>query len=205
MPRPRLVAGSLALLSACLGPNPRIAEQEFAAQAEGEDAEDEGCANDELEPNDGAEIAAMLSWDELSSWNEDMFHDAVVSVDAYLCPGEHDWYLVPISELGFDDHVLRVDGLVLGTSWCGQLDGCPGASLGEAPEHSLAVEIYDADSRVLLSGDIAANGRVDIDAWGPSFARDLLIHVYGPTAAASYEYALHVDVRSYAGEDECEC
>ncbi|WP_146158185.1 hypothetical protein [Enhygromyxa salina] len=46
---------------------------------------------------------------------------------------------------------------------------------------------------------------VNIGGWGEAYSPDLLIHVYGPTPAATYNYDLHVQIRGYDVEDECEC
>jgi hypothetical protein len=204
MARTHVVVGLLALGIACQAPGPEPAEPAVAGgDSETGEFADDGCPNDMFESNEHATDASAITWDDVSSEGE--LHDARVTLDGYLCPGEHDWYAIPIAELGFDDHVLRVDGLVAGASWCGQIEGCGGAALSSAPENTIAVEVYDAASVVLLAADIATDGRVDIDASGANFGKDLIVHVYSPTAAATFAYELHVDLRSYDGEVDCEC
>lgn len=199
---------SLSLTSACSGPGSSAATDDIDAPdstGTGDGAEQLCEDNDRVEPNEVPEAASRLSWDELSSLGDGTLHDARVELAAFLCSGEHDWYLIPVAELGYEFHVVTIDGLVGGASFCGHVPSCDGEVLPDAPANTLAIEVYDANSLVLLGADIATNGRVDVDGWGPSFANDLLIHVYGPSAAASYDYELHVGVRSYDGDDECEC
>jgi hypothetical protein len=203
MARSLLVAGLLSLVMMCAGSEPERGD--VASDGGDGDAETEVCPNDNYEPNEAPELATLVSWDRVSSPDEEMYKDADVVIDGFLCSGEHDWYRIPIAELGFEYNVVRVDGLARGTSWCAQFESCGGETLASGPEHTLAVEIYDADSMVLLGADIATDGRVDVDGWGPNFSKDLLIHIYGPSAVATYAYELYVDVRSYDGEDECEC
>lgn len=160
---------------------------------------------DALEPNEQPEVASRLGWGARTMSEDQTLQEATLQHAASLCAGDHDWYLIPVAELGFDSHVVRIDGLVRGASWCGHVGGCNGEVLPDAAENTLAIEVYDASERVLLGSDIATNGRVDVDGWGPSFANDLLIHVYVPSSAAVFDYDLHVDVRNYDAEDECEC
>jgi hypothetical protein len=201
MARIVFVLASISLLASCVGPIP---EHELASDAGDDAGLGEACHNDDYEPNDVPEQATLVSWESLPSEGE-MLADANAVIDGFLCSGEHDWYRIPIEALPFEEHVVLVDGLVAGASWCGQLAGCSGDTLPDAPENTLGVEIYDAASMVLLGADIASNGRADVDGWGPTYSKDLLIHVYAPSAVASYAYELHVDVRNYEGEDECEC
>lgn len=202
MARVPLALALLSLISMCAAPE--SGPSEVASEAGDGDGEVEQCNNDALEPNEVPEQAMLVSWDELPS-GDDPLADADVLIDGFLCSGEHDWYRIPIEQLGFDYNVVRVDGLVRGSSWCAQWESCGGEALTSAPENTLAVEVYDAASMVLLGADIATDGRVDVDGWGPNFSNDLLIYVYGPSTAATYAYELYVDVRSYDGEDECEC
>jgi hypothetical protein len=108
-----------------------------------------------------------------------------------------------VSSLTFDYYALFVDGIVQGSSWCGM--GCGDPWLPAGPENSMAIEVYDAQSMQLLTQGSAQNGRVDINAAGDAYSHDLLIHVFGPTPAATYPYALTIEIRGYDGEDECEC
>ncbi|HLT40986.1 MAG TPA: hypothetical protein VK034_32135 [Enhygromyxa sp.] len=189
------------LSSACLNPGSDRGP-EHDGGIDGIDSAGE-CSGDAREPNDLPETAIDLRWDSIVAL--DGQQEAALMIDASLCSGDHDWYLLPVAELGFDFHVVRIDGLVRGASWCGQFDGCDGEVLPDAPENTLVVEVYDAASMVLLAADLATNGRVDVDGWGATFSKDLVIHVYGPSNVASYAYELHVDVRSRDSEDECQC
>lgn len=168
----------------------------------GGDGEANECPNDALEPNELPENATAIRWDQPPSGQE-----ARVVLQGYLCSGEHDWYRVPVEALGFEYNVVRIDGVVAGSSWCAQFEACGGPALESGPEHTLAVEVYDAASMVQLGGDIASDGRVNVDGWGPTYSKDLLIYVYGPSSAATFAYELTIDVRSHDddGEDECKC
>lgn len=197
----RVVAlGLLSLLLACA----EESEPQDVTNNLGDDEGSNECSNDKFEPNEVPESPTMVSWAELPS-GDDVYKDADLVIDGYLCPGEHDWFRIPIEQLGFEYNVVRVDGMVRGSSWCAQFESCAGDRLASGPEHTLAVEVYDAASMVLLGADIGTDGRIDVDGWGPNYSKDLLIYVYGPSAAATYAYELYVDVRSYDGEDECEC
>lgn len=205
MLRSLAVLGLLSLVLACgaCGAQEPASGDKANDGSDGDPAASE-CPNDSFEPNEAPELAVMVSWDELPS-GDDVYKDADAVIDGFLCSGEHDWYRIPIESLGFEYNVVRVDGLVRGSSWCSHFESCGGEALASAPENTLAVEIYDAASMVLLGADIATDGRVDVDGWGPNYSKDLLIYVYGPSTAATYAYELYVDVRSYDGEDECEC
>jgi hypothetical protein len=68
----------------------------------------------------------------------------------------------------------------------------------------MAVEVFDAETMMLLTSGVGAAGRITIYEWGDAYAKELLIHVYGPTPAATFTYDLYVILGS-GGEDECEC
>jgi hypothetical protein len=203
MTRSCFVLASIALVIACEVP---MSENDEIASGggDGDAGQGDACLNDAYEPNGVPEQATLITWEEVSPADQ-MLASATVVLDGFLCPGEHDWYRLPIEALPFEEQLLLIDGLVMGTSWCGQVAGCEGATLPDAAANTLGVEIYDAGSMVLLGADIATNGRADVDGWGPNYSKDLLIHVYAPSAVATYAYELHVDVRNHAGEDECEC
>jgi hypothetical protein len=200
MARRVLALGLLSLILACS----EASEPQKVTNDKGDDEGANECSNDKFEPNEVPEAPTMVAWTELPS-GDDVNKDAELIIDGYLCSGEHDWFRVPIEQLGFEYNVVRVDGLVRGSSWCAQFESCGGDTLTSAPENTLAVEVYDAASMVLLGADIGTDGRIDVDGWGPNYSKDLLIYVYGPSTAATYAYELYVDVRSYDGEDECEC
>lgn len=157
-----------------------------------------GCAgNDSWEPNDVPEGATMIAWDSVSEYA------AYFDIDAFLCPGESDWYRAAVDPLDYRFYGLFVDGFVEGSSWCGQ--GCGDPSLPDAPENTMGVEVYDAQTLQLLNEQVVENGRINIGGAGPAYANDLLIRVHGPSPTVSYDYRLVVEIRGYDGEDECEC
>ncbi|PRP91078.1 hypothetical protein ENSA5_58150 [Enhygromyxa salina] len=120
-----------------------------------------------------------------------------------MCSNEDDWYLFSVNDLDYEVYALYVDAIVMGSSWCGQW--CDEPFLPAAPENAIAVEVFDAESMMPLTQDLAQDGRIDIGGFGDAYSRDVLIHVYGPTPAATYPYELSVEIRGYDGEDECEC
>lgn len=153
--------------------------------------------NDEWEFNDAPEEAANLP----------LFLDAIVagtSIDAYLCAGEDDWYLIKSSLLPFEVQRMIVHGILEGSSLCGEVCGFP--SLKPGPKHTLVIEIYDAKLLELINYAESDEGRISMDGGdAQAFQNDIMIRVYSPTAKAKYEYALEVSLQSYGGEDECEC
>ncbi|MFO7567780.1 MAG: hypothetical protein R6X02_34375 [Enhygromyxa sp.] len=210
MPRPALLLGLLwlGLSSACSGSSSAGSDDVDAPATGTGDGllEEQQCGSDDaLEPNEVPQDAARLSWTELGTEDEGSLGEATIVLETSLCAGEHDWYLIPIAELGLEFHVVNIDGLVRGASWCGHRASCTGETLPSAPENTLAIEVYDAASLVLLGSDLSTRGRVDVDGWGPSYSRDLLIHIHAPSIAASYDYQLQVAVRSDDVDDDCEC
>ena len=156
------------------------------------------CAdNDAWENNDLPENASDTPWDNTS---ED---DAHVHIDAHLCPGESDWYRLPVIDLEFDYYALHLDGIAVGSSWCGPDCGEPW--LPEAAENGMTVEVYDAETLELLKAHTSESGRTYIYGYGDDYSDDLLIHLVGPTVEATYDYDLYLNLRGYDGEDECEC
>jgi len=91
----------------------------------------------------------------------------------------------------------------MGSSWCGA--GCDQPWLPDAPENAMKVEVYDAETQTLLDTQTSQSGRINMHGSGGNYSKDLLLHVVGPTLEATYAYRLQVAVRSYDGEDECEC
>jgi hypothetical protein len=150
------------------------------------------------------EAAARLWWTKF--WSDDgIRHNAALVFEANMCAGEQDWYLIPIADLDFEVVTVSIDGVVEGASLCGHIEGCEGTVLEDGHHNTLIIDVYDADAQVLLGGDLSTRGRVEVHGSGPGVANDLLIHVYAPTMAAHYDYALHVSARSYDGGDVCEC
>jgi len=84
----------------------------------------------------------------------------------------------------------------------GDFCACQG-HLPAAPEHAIAVEVYDAGTLQLLAREVAADGHVQRLVEAP--ARDVLIRIYGPTAAATYDDGLHVLFGAWNWGDDCEC
>ncbi len=156
------------------------------------------CPNDDAwEFNGLPEDAAAVPWDAVSMWS------SYVAIDAFLCAGDSDWYHVSVDMLEYEFYALHLDGIVQGSSWCGM--GCEDPWLPAAPENAMGVEVFDAATLELLGNNEAQNGRVKLGGSGAAYAKDLLIRVYSPTPAATYDYELFVEIRGYDGEDECEC
>lgn len=156
------------------------------------------CPNDDKwEANGLPENAAAVPWDDSDMWS------SYVAIDAFLCAGDSDWYHVSVETLGYELYALHLNGIVQGSSWCGM--GCEDPWLPAAPENAVGVEVYDAATLELLGNQEAQNGRVKLGGVGEAYSKDLLIRVYSPTPAATYDYELFVEIRGYGGEDECEC
>ena len=156
------------------------------------------CPNDDKwEANGLPEDAAAVPWgnsDTLSSY---------VAIDAFLCAGDSDWYHVSVETLDYQLYALHLNGIVQGSSWCGM--SCDEPWLPAAPENAVGIEVYDAATLELLGNQEAQNGRVKLGGLGEAYSKDLLIRVYSPTPAATYDYELFVEIRNSSGEDECEC
>ena len=75
--------------------------------------------NDDWEPNELAEDASMVPWSNVTNYG------AWVTIDAFLCSSEDDWYHVDVNSLEFDYYALHLDAIVEGSSWCGQGCGDP--------------------------------------------------------------------------------
>ncbi len=152
--------------------------------------------NDAWESNDLPENASVVEW-------EDIFNVSVeVTIDACLWSDEDDWYHVSVDTLEYDVYVLQVDVVIPGTSWC---PGCSGLELPDAPENAVTVEVFDAETLQLLVTQTVQDGRINVGGAGDAFSSNLLIHVFGPTPAATYSYELTVEIHGFMGEDECEC
>ncbi len=177
------------------------ATEESTEEATETDSDETGtldCAeNDAWEANDLPESAAMVPWGSVSEYSAD------IMLDGLLCSDEDDWYYVSADMLEFDMYTLELNALVEGTSWCGA--GCDDAWLPDAPENTISIEVFDAATLQVLGSKTAEDGRVYLDGWGDAFSHDLLIHVFGPTPAATYPYELFIQIHGYEGEDECEC
>lgn len=149
------------------------------------------CEADRWEPNDGRDSAALLPWqivDEVGAYLE---------AGGFLCAGESDWYLAALGGLEHGYEKIAVAAYVNG-DFC----ACEG-HLPEAAEHAIAVEVYDAGTLQLLASEVAADGHIQRHIEVP--ARDVLIRIHGPTAAATYEYGLHVVFGAWNWGDDCEC
>ena len=156
------------------------------------------CPNDDnWEANGLPEDAAAVPWD-----NSDTL-SSYVAINAFLCAGDSDWYHVSVETLDYQLYALHLNGIVQGSSWCGM--SCEMPWLPAAPENAVGIEVYDAVTLELLGNQEAQNGRVKLGGLGEAYSKDLLIRVYSPTPAATYDYELFVEIRNSAGEDECEC
>jgi len=149
----------------------------------------ESCElNDEWEPNNLMETVLMTRPDYY-----------LYGLQAYLCPGESDWYLHDTDGEMHDLNDLEYEIIVAGSSVC-----CDDP-LPEAPENTVAIAVYDADTLVLLEEGISADGAISGGGSGDAYSGDLLLHIYSPTPTAAYSYMVFFEVYHYDGEDECEC
>ncbi len=155
--------------------------------------------NDLYEPNPSAAEASMMTWQSATEWSAYRIIN-----DAYLCPGEGDWYHFDVDSLGYAEHFLYIRALIKDAGLCGL--GCGDPVIPAGPQHAMTIEVYRAVDMQLLAtltqddGVLALNG-----GGGDNFSNDLLIHVFSPTLDAEYPYRLTVEIRNYDGEDECEC
>lgn len=154
--------------------------------------------NDLWEPNDDADGPTRVTWDSVDEWSA--YHEVA---DAYLCPGEDDWYRFDVAGLGYTTHYLYVRALVKEAGLCGA--ACDEPVLPPGPEHTMTIEVYRGDTREPLTAQTADDGVLALGGFGDEYAGVLLIRVYSPEATAGYPYRLGVNVRNYEGEDECEC
>ncbi|WAS97851.1 hypothetical protein [Nannocystis punicea] len=154
--------------------------------------------NDAWEPNDDPDDPTDVAWTGVDQWSA--YHEVS---DAYLCPGEDDWYRFDVAHLGYSVHYLHVRALVKDAGLCGAACGEPVIAAG--PENEMTVEVYRADTRELLIAQTADGGVLAFDGYGDDYAGTLLIRVHSDTPDAQYPYRLLVDMRNYEGEDECEC
>ena len=159
--------------------------------------------NDEWEDNDLPETAALFEW------NGGPYGGVSKDIpDAFLCAEEDDWYRFNISDVEFifDDgeyYNLHLDAIVEGSSWCGE--NCEQPFLPADPQNTISVEVLDAETLELLDSSVNDQGRIDLEGYGDAYSHDLLVHVFGPTAEATFSYRLSFELRPYDGEDECEC
>jgi hypothetical protein len=154
---------------------------------------------DAWEPNPSAKKPAMVSWQSVDEWVAHRQLD-----EAYLCPGEGDWYYFDVESLGYEVHYLYVRALIEEAGLCGA--DCDQPVIPEGPEHAMTIEIHRADDLKLLSSTTQEDGVIAINGpGGDEYAHDLLIHVFSATPKAEYSYSLSVQIRNYDGEDECEC
>ncbi|WP_146157204.1 hypothetical protein, partial [Enhygromyxa salina] len=148
---PRVLPGVLGLLS--LGFACGVAP---TSDDEGTDVVDHegppGCLdNDDSEPNELPETATALAWGSVDGFGGHL------SLDAFLCPGESDWYFVPVSQLEYEFYGLHVDGIAAGSSWCANVLVCGEPTLPEAAEHVMRIEVFDAKSLLLVAEGVGLN------------------------------------------------
>lgn len=154
--------------------------------------------NDAWEPNDDLDRPTAVPWDSADAWS--VYHEVD---DAYLCPGEDDWYRFDGADLGDTARHLHVRALIKNAGLCGAACGEPVIPAG--PEHAMTIEIYRADTREPLTAQTADGGVLALGGRGDAYAHALLLRVHSDTRGAEYPYRLLVDLRSDEGEDECEC
>jgi hypothetical protein len=156
--------------------------------------------NDGWEPNHDAMTPCMVTWQTVSEWSASRMVD-----DAYLCPGEGDWYHFDVESLGYTEHFLYLRGLVEDAGLCGAQ--CDEPVIPAGPEYAMTIEVYRVDGIKLnlLLSTTDDDGVLPLGGFGEDYAHELLIHVFSPNPKAEYSYRLSVEIRNYDGEDECEC
>lgn len=154
--------------------------------------------NDGWEPNPSAMQPYKVTWESSSEWSAYRIID-----DAYLCPGEGDWYHFDVDSLDYTEHFLYIRALVEDAGLCGA--DCDQPVIPAGPDYAMTVEVYRADSMHLLMSTSQDDGVLPLGGFGDDFSHELLIHVFSPNPKAEYSYRLSVEIRNYDGEDECEC
>jgi hypothetical protein len=176
---------------------PSVAGDQAASQvSDAEKNDGKKCRKDVFEKNDTVDDAATLAFDPVFP------QQAFVRVDATLCAGEEDWFLIPTSTLPWETVTVRLQVFAADAGFCADF-GCDGFLPTPGPEHTVTVEAYHAVTGTLLGSSTDDQGIVRIygsTEWGD----DVLIRVSGPPEA-EYPYLLRFATWSFEGEDECEC
>jgi hypothetical protein len=158
------------------------------------------CSTDDAnEENDSAGAATVLmpAGDTtpgqlyLSVWRDNLF----------LCAGDEDWFAIQTA-YGDSTVLFSIRLVAAGAGVCGA--GCDEYVPPAGPENTVTAEVYNASTMALVASQTSAEGRVWIDAFGPEFAENVLVRIYGPPVA-TYGYQFYSMVRSGYYEDECEC
>jgi hypothetical protein len=164
---------------------------------------------DSLEPNDTLETAATVEPSIIS--NDPASIRGTWEVNACLGQANEDWYRIEVEQLEFDlsddydGHArMRLRGIVDGTGLCSDIPECGEGTLPAAPENTLIVDVYAADSMEHLYTRQDDEGVVQINALGPELDKDILVRVSGP-AQALYGYQLLIFIELELGEEVCAC
>lgn len=156
-----------------------------------------GCTDDGYECNDVPLHASLLPFGQVTEW-----YAWTYLSDGYLCSTNDDWYRIQTSTLGYDENHVYIRLLARDAGFCGM--SCDEVELPPLPENTAQVDVYDSTGTMLLATRTSMQGVAALNLFGPQYDEEFLIHVSGPIAA-QYSYRLSVEVRSYDGEDECEC
>ncbi len=159
--------------------------------------------NDAWEDNDMSDSASMLTWDSIH-----IGESAKVSLGADMCSGEDDWYYLPVGAIGLDPEVVGSPYLHI-NSWIESVSFCDGAcglmEVPSGPEVAMTIEVFDAETLQLRATNTVMAGGVEMFDTDPIYAKDLLIHVFGPTPEATYDYYLSVEIDLWNDCCDCEC
>ena len=135
---------------------------------------------------------------------------AYTSVDnATICKKDEDWYFLPTASLPFPVSYLRLRAFAAGASYCpfydyGNGEGTYGYDPPAAPENTLTVEVYSAQTLALVASSTSPIGRVWMDLGNTAnLSNDLYFRFRGPKEA-NYSYHFSLGPQTDWFEDECE-
>jgi hypothetical protein len=132
------------------------------------------CAPDPFEPNDTRGAAAAVG-----QWTTNLT----------LCPGEDDWYAVPVADRGLGRMQYHV---ALYHDSIGDICGLCTLAVEACPSNTVSVDIYNAQTGALLATQTRTRGFSWLQGEDEQPV-DLLIRVYGG-ASAGFPYNLEVIV-----------
>lgn len=171
------------------------------------------CRDDEdpFEPNDTADEALTLPFDRV--WTSPEWGgDASFYKSLYLCNANEDWFRIPASTLSLppgdepvgDGYALQLRFTVNGAGICRNAEDCGDLVLPPSKKNTVTVELYSAATGQHLGAITDPQGVISLDGVGTMYTEDFLIRIHAP-APARFDYDLSILLKSYDGEDECEC
>lgn len=156
------------------------------------------CDSDALEPNGEAMQAAAVDVP-CNVYSEHW--DCLAEVTACHAVGDEDWYLLPAAPESTQWTRLHLELSILP-----HIDSCNCGDepIPTGPELASTVEVFDAQSLVLLGSVSGTDPHVWLVDSGPQFGAPLLIRVVGP-ADVAWTYELWIYRQDSTWEDGCEC